>query len=225
MSPPPQLDVGEAGASARLVFERRHSRREAAIEQRWGRLAGLVKFLSDDQQSTLAWAKGSEGERRLAARLAKDAGDRAVVLHDRKVPGTRGNVDHLAVAPSGVWVIDTKRYTGRVEHRDVGGWFRTDLRLYVGGRDRTKLVAGLGWQLDAVRSVLGDMEVPVLAALCFVDADWGLFSKPFRHDGVWVGYPKALAAQLAADGPIASEQVLDLAHLLAVALPAAPTPK
>jgi hypothetical protein len=70
-----------------------------------GRLAGVVKFISNDPQST-AWAKGSEGERRLAAHLVRSVGDRAVLLHDHKVPGTRGNIDHLVVASSGVWVIE-----------------------------------------------------------------------------------------------------------------------
>jgi hypothetical protein len=51
---------------------------------------------------------------------------------------------------------DAKRYRGKVERRDVGGFFRTDVRLYVGDRHRTKAVEGLGWQVDSVRSVLGD---------------------------------------------------------------------
>jgi hypothetical protein len=67
-----------------------------------------------DPQSTRAWARGSEGERRLAAHLLRTVGDRAVLLHDRKVPRTRGNIDHLAIAASGVWVIDAKHYTGLV---------------------------------------------------------------------------------------------------------------
>lgn len=66
-----------------------------------GRLAGVVKFLSDDPQSITAWAKGSEGERRLARHLLAAVGDRAVLLHDRKVPGTRGNIDHIAIAAVG----------------------------------------------------------------------------------------------------------------------------
>ena len=46
-----------------------------------------------------------------------------MVLHDRAVPGGRANIDHIAVVPSGVWVIDTKHYRGRLEQRDLGGWF------------------------------------------------------------------------------------------------------
>jgi hypothetical protein len=95
--------VGVAGASARQEYQRRHDRREGRIDEKWGRLAGVVKFVSDDPQSTMAWAKGSDGERRLAAHLLGALGERVVLLHDRKVPGTRANIDHLAVASSGVW--------------------------------------------------------------------------------------------------------------------------
>ena len=37
---------------------------------------------------------------------------------------------------------------------DVGGWFRTVLRLKVAGRDRTKLLDGLEWQMGRLNEVL-----------------------------------------------------------------------
>jgi len=113
-----------------------------------------VNFLSDDPQSITAWAKGSEAERRLAESLTRRVGDRAVLLYDRKVPKTRGNIDHMAVASSGVWVIDAKQCSGLVEKRDKGGLSKVDFRLYVNGRGRTKLVEGLGRQVEAVRVAL-----------------------------------------------------------------------
>ena len=106
--PSGSLATGQAGWSARREYEKRHERREQQIEKRWGPLAGVVKFLSDDPQSIKASAKGSKGERQLADRLLREVGDRAVLLHDRKVPRTRGNIDHIAIAASGVWVIDAK---------------------------------------------------------------------------------------------------------------------
>jgi hypothetical protein len=226
-SEPVQIDGGVAGASAQATFEKLHARREQRIEQSWGRLAGVVKFLTDDPQSTRAWATGSAGERLLAEQLERRIGNRAILLHDRRVPGTRGNIDHLAVAPSGVWIIDAKRYTGKVEHRDVGGWFRTDLRLFVGGRDRTKLVEGLGWQTAAVRRALvtldsmGEAPVQLHQALCFVDADWPFLAKPFSHDGVRVSGPRSLADAVAEPGPLSDEEVHRVASHLAHKLPPA----
>jgi hypothetical protein len=224
VSPPDRgvAAAGVAGGSARQEYQRLHDRREERIDQKWGRLAGVVKFVSDDPQSTTAWAKGADGERRLAAHLVRALGDRAVLLNDRKVGGTRGNIDHLAIASSGVWVIDAKNYAGMVEHRHIGGWLRSDLRIYVGGRDRTTIADGMGWQLDAVRTALAGAAVPVHGAVCFIEAEWKLFAKPFQHDGVWVTWAMKLAEMIDEPGPLTPAVVTDIADRLASALPPIP---
>ena len=215
-----ELDRGTAGRSARAEYERRHHKREERIDAKFGRLAGVVKFLSDDPQSTKAWASGASGEMRVAKELADRLGTSAVLLSDRRVPRTRGNIDHIAIATSGVWVIDAKHYTGRVEHRDRGGWFRTDWRLYVNGRDKTKLVDALDWQIAAVEKVLSGEEVPIHAALCFVGANWSLFSKPFQQAGVWVTWVAKLAEMTLEPGPLDEDEVQAIAAKLARGLPA-----
>lgn len=218
-APPSSFAYGVAGGSAQREYEKRHQRREQRIEQKWGRLAGVVKFLSDDPQNITAWAKGSEGERRLAAHLQTAVGDRAVLLNDRKVPKTRGNIDHLVVAASGIWVIDAKNYKGMVERRDVGGWFKTDQRLYVGRRDQTKLARGLGWQIDAVHTAFAGRGAPITGVLCFTDAEWRLFAKPFQLDGVWVTWAKKLVEMIAEPGPLTPVDVSNIAERLSAALP------
>jgi hypothetical protein len=213
------IATGVAGGSSRGEYEKRHNRREERIDQRWGRFAGVVKFLSEDPQSITAWAKGSDGEQRLAAHLKREIGDRAILLNDRKVPRTRGNIDHIVIASSGIWVIDAKNYKGLVEWRDVGGFFRTDQRLYVNRRDRTKITLGLQWQIDAVRTALGGTEVPINGVLCFTDAEWRLFAKPFRVNNVWVTWAKALALMIAKDGSLTDDDVLRIGVSLSSALP------
>jgi hypothetical protein len=210
---------GQAGASAAREYERRHRKREQSIDRRFGRFAGVVKFLVDDPQSTRAWAKGSAGERQLAEALTRRLGDRAVLLHDRKIPRSSANIDHLAIASSGVWIIDAKKYSGKLERRDKGGWFRTDFRVYVGGRDRTRLVEGLHKQESVVRAALADPAVPIHKALCFVDAEWGLFSSAFQLEGVWVIYGKKLAELISEPGPLSNDDVLRVANALAEKLP------
>ncbi len=216
---PVKPESGRAGASAQEEFERRHQKRDAVLDQRFGRLAGLVKFLVDDPQSTRAWAQGSEGERRLAEALTRRVGDRAVVLHDRKIPRSSANIDSLAIASTGVWVIDAKKYTGRLQRRDKGGWRTTDYHVYINGRDRTALVGGLHKQSAVVRTALGDLDVPVHSVLCFIDAEWDFFLRPFQIDGVWVTYGKHLAEMIAAAGPLPDDEVLHVATVLAAALP------
>lgn len=214
------VEYGVAGRSAQEEYERRHGKEQERLEQRWGRLAGVAKVLHEDAQSTTAWAKGASGELRVANFLDEVVGGHGVVLNDRRVPGTRGNIDHLAVVPSGVWIIDAKNYTGKVEQKDIGGWIKTDLRLYVGGRDRSKAADGLGWQVLAVAQAVLDTSIPIHPALFFVGCDWGLFAKPFRQGGVLVGPPKKLAEIINAPGPLDGPTIQRVALTLAQTLPA-----
>lgn len=180
------FDPGVAGASARQEYERRVARREARVKDRFGRrLGGVILALSDDPQSTRAWARGSEGEQELANALAGVESIR--VLHDRRVPGTRGNIDHIVVAPGGVFVIDAKRYEGTIRVRDVGGLFKRDERLYVGRRDCSRLAENMAWQVEAVERALASVEPtppPVTPVLCFVRGEWPLLFPPDWYRGV-----------------------------------------
>lgn len=69
-------------------------------------------------------------------------------------------------------MIDAKKYIGAIEVRDVGRQFHVDERLYVNGRDRSALVDGVLWQVDVVRTALGEEfgSIPIRGVLCFV---WG----------------------------------------------------
>jgi hypothetical protein len=213
--------VGVAGGSAREEYERRRRRHDARLERRWGRLAPVAKVLSREPRATTVWRTGARGEERLAAVLGERLDGRVIVLHDRSVPGTRGNIDHLVIAPTGVWVIDAKAYSGRVERRDVGGWFRRDERLFVGGRDRSALAHGLGWQVDAVAKALGreHRDVPVHRVLCFVGADWALLGEPFVIEGVRCVWPARLATWLGEDGPLTPDRIEAIASRLSERLP------
>lgn len=150
--------------------------------------------------------------------------ERAVVLDDRPVPGSRLNIDHIVVAPSGVWVIDTRDCGGRVERRDIGGWFKVDERLYVAGKDRTNMVDEVDRHVVAVEEALakdGLDSVPVHAALCFVNAEWGWFAKPFSLNGVWVTRAERLAELLLDWDAIPNAELDRLARALGSRLPSA----
>lgn len=189
------IDPGNAGASAQHEYERRVASRQSRVNQRFGRhIGGVILALTDEPSSTKAWARGSEGERELAKALAEVEGVR--VLHDRRVPGTRGNIDHVVVAPSGVFVVDAKRYAGRIRVRDVGGLFKGDERLYVGRRDCSGLAENMKWQVQAVEEALGRAAVeprpPVVPVLCFVRGEWPLLSPPVSYRGVRLEGPRSI---------------------------------
>lgn len=215
--------MSTAGGSAQSRYQQLSARREQRIRQAHPVLGGMILALSDEPQSTTAWARGAAGERRVGAMLDKLAGAGVVALHDRRIPRGRANIDHLAVAPGGVWVIDAKRYQGQVAKKDVGGWFSTDWRLYVGRRDCTKLVAAMAGQVEAARAALGPewSHIPIRPILCFVDAEWSWLAKPFTLEGVTVAWPKATASLLCQPGPLTAGQVAQIAERLAEGLPPA----
>lgn len=193
---------GVPGGSAQRKADGLRARREANVRSYHPRIGGLILAVTEEPQATANWGKGAEGERKLGAGLDGLAHAGVIALHDRLRPGTTANIDHLAVAASGVWVIDAKRYAGRVS-KEVGGWFSSDVHLYVGRRDRMKLVTEMSKQVDAVRMALGTdwAEVPVRPVLCFVDADWRWFAKPFELRGVLVTWPRAARELLVRPGP------------------------
>ena len=234
----PQLDAGVAGRSAAREYERRsnreRARKEAVVtkDAEWraatkekhpviGRVVtGLTPkpVIKSESQATGAWKKGAEGERRVGDVLESISGVR--VLHDCRIPGSKANIDHLAVGPTGVFVVDAKKYDGAVEKRDLGGWLRTDLRLYVAGRDRTKLVRGVEWQIEIVESALtaAELVAPVCGLLCFVESTWPIFKRPLGFDRVIALWPGALPERIGAAGPLSGEEIDRIATCLAATL-------
>ncbi len=219
---PEPTPSGVAGASARREFERRRANREQRIRTAHPRLGGLILAVSDDPQSTKAWAVGANGEEALGRRLDGLASPTVRVLHDRRIPRTRANIDHIVVCPAGVLVVDAKKYTGRPHLRVEGGFLqpRTE-KLMVGSRDGGKLVDGVLKQVDLVRSALGEESVEVRGYLCFVAADWPLFGGSFATRGVTALWPKKLAGVIAEPGPLSEDEIHRLHGRLATAFPVA----
>lgn len=187
-----------AGESARAEYERRKANDEARTRAAWGRFGGIAVALTPERQSTRAWASGAEGEERVGARLDQLEQVGVRVLHDRRIPGTRANIDHIAVTATGVWVIDTKRYDGQSpEKRVEGGILRPRVeKLWVRG-DKTRLVESVRWQVEKVAEAVPG--VPVRGVLCFIDAQWGMLADPFTVNDVLVTWPKNLAKRLRAE--------------------------
>ncbi|KJK12975.1 NERD domain protein [Terrabacter sp. 28] len=216
-----EVESGTAGASARREFERRKAKREERIRANHPKLGGLILALSDERQSTTAWDVGAAGEERLGKGLDQLASDTVRLLHDRRIPKSRANIDHIAVTASGVYVIDAKKYRGRPRVKVEGGLLRPrEERLLVGSRDCTKLVDGVLKQVDVVRGLL-DADVPVHGVLCFVEADWPLIGGAFTTRGVQALWPRRLYPQLEVEGPLAADVIAETHRMLARALPAA----
>ena len=142
-------DRGTAGASAGREHERRRTKRETRVRNAHPHIGGLLLWLTDEPQHQRAFKTGQLGEVAVGESLEKRTAEGpAVILHDRRMPLGRGNIDHIAVAPTGVYVIDAKAHSGtvRIEKPLFGA-----AKLRIAGRDHTKLIDGLDRQVAAVR--------------------------------------------------------------------------
>jgi hypothetical protein len=213
------IDGGNAGASARREHERRRANREQRTRQKRPRLSGLILALQEAPQHERAWARGADGEQFVAQSLTKRCAASVVLLHDRRIPGSRANIDHIAITAGGVWVIDSKRYTGKVA---VSKPLFGTAKLMIAGRDRTRLVDGLTKQVALLEHAIAELghDVPVHGTMCFVDADLPLL-RTLTVAGFPLLYPKALAKRLNHHGPLSAEQARTIAAQLAQRFPPA----
>lgn len=102
------------------------------------------------------WQRGAAGEVATAALLARLAPRAWVVFHDLALPGSSANIDHLAIGPTGVWVVDSKAFRSHVR------WRRG--RLWAGA---TEVPAhALRWETEVVSLALGAPARAVMAVHC-----------------------------------------------------------
>jgi hypothetical protein len=134
------------GAGDSAATESARSRRAA---DRLRRRAAFAEKRADD------FAKGEMGERMVEAALAPLESQGWRFLHDRRHP-EGGNVDHIAIGPPGVAVLDAKNWTSPVT-------ITPDRRLVASKFDHTAVVDKLNDTLDLLRRLLSQDGVRVAA--------------------------------------------------------------
>jgi hypothetical protein len=160
----------------------------------WPGLAGLavaalmgwrLRFRPSEQAR--AWQRGAAGERQTARLLNRLGRDGYQVLHDLAMPDSPANVDHLVVGPTGVFVIDSKQWTGSVHQSADGLAWHNHYRL-----DRT--LATIRWQALTLGHLLG---VPVAPLICVHGAH--IQGGGLRAQGVAIVPPALLRLALGYD--------------------------
>jgi hypothetical protein len=124
----------------------------AAVAAGWG-----LRFRPSSE--AIAWRRGAAGERRTARLLGPLEQLGWVVLHDLAVPGSRANVDHLAIGPGGIFVVDSKQYRGRLQLDGSG-------RLWHGRYPLAPTLQTVSFEADQAARVLpnpGVVVVPIVA--------------------------------------------------------------
>ncbi len=168
----------------------------------------------------------ADGDRRsrLRATVEVIGGEGVIVLNDRRIPGSGATIPIIAVAPAGVFVIDTQHHKGLVHTKRPGPISQLDLpELHVGRRNCTPSLDTLCRQVEIVRATLDgspwESNVPVAAMLCLTRAEWGLASSARVRD-VWVGWPRLMAGAFRSPGVMDTPKVHEVAGTIDARLPA-----
>jgi hypothetical protein len=180
-----------------------------ALPRSW--LAGLLATAGtawtlrfQPTQPTRAWRDGARGERATARRLRRLERDGYTVLHDLAIPGSRANIDHVVIGPSGVFVVDSKCYRGRLHQTPDG-------MLWHGRYPLAQAVATLWWEARMVGDALAaGPQVPITPLLVIHRAavPWG----GLMVAGILVIGPDALAEALSHEPVLPNEEVAWLAQ-------------
>jgi hypothetical protein len=117
-------------------------------------VAWRLRFRPSEQVT--AWRRGAAGERRTARLLDRLAPDGFVVFHDLALPGSPANVDHLVIGPTGVFVIDSKQWTGTVHQGSDGLVWHNHYPL-------DRVLETVRWEAQVVGQLLGTRTA---AAVC-----------------------------------------------------------
>jgi hypothetical protein len=219
-------DHNEAGHSAEREYTSRRHARQARIKARYGTAGSIVAALAGEPRHVHGWREGAEGEaataRALHVRLSRSD---VIVLHDRRAgPRSRANIDHIAIAPTGVMVIDSKAAAAAFSSQAPESSTAESSYSSAAGT-RTSQLDSLQRQIERVVGVLdrnGAAHAPVSGALSFpfMRREWPHASR--ARDGlIIVDDPAHIAKQLKRPGPIGADEIAWLADTLAAAFPSA----
>jgi hypothetical protein len=143
-------------------------------------VAAVLSWHGRPRPDPARWVRGAAGEAATAALLGH-LGRRWVVRHDLAVPGSRANLDHVVIGPTGVWVIDSKAYRAPLR----AGW------RSVRAGDRPVDTAPVAWEAEVVADRLGVAVRPLVAV-----HGRGLPERGRKVDGVRVVPAAAVAARV-----------------------------
>jgi len=232
-----------AGGSAQAEYERRAAHHAADVRRRrprilafgavvaivgllvlmvnplWGGVVLLfdvvvvASALFATPNSITAWQTGAEGELRTGRLLEPLTAEGFRILHDRKIPGSRANIDHIVIGPPGIFVVETKSLGGSLQIRGND--------VFVAGRRKTKMIDEAKRETLAVQTALADQLVAhgwtVSPIICVHRADLPMFRSEVA--GVRIVSGRDLVTHLRkADRALSQVEVERLATLAAARL-------
>ena len=142
-------------------------------------------------------------------------------LHDRRLPRSRTEIDHVLVTAGGVWLLDEQQVCGPLTF-SVRGRPGPRQALLLQGRVHSTLLRRMLEREDGVRKALADVgaaEVPVRSALCFMHARPSPGLVPVQARGVLVTWSDQLDTIVLEPGPYDADDRAAVSRVLDRALP------
>ena len=120
------------------------------------------------------------------------------ILHDRKIPGSRANIDHIVIGPPGIFVVETKSYKGSLQIRGN--------EVFVAGRRKNGWIDEVNREAAAVQTALAEEVAAhgwtVTPIICVHRADLPWFRSEVK--GVRIVSGKDLVKRLRKADPLLS---------------------
>jgi hypothetical protein len=169
-----------------------------------------------ERQHTLRRSAGEPGHR--LEHLLHGHG--VLLLHDARLArGSAATIDHIAVGPGGVTVIENKKWEGKVQVRSEGGLLRPrESHLVVAGQRRPRAVDALIRRMDTVRTVVG-YDVDVRGAFCLVGTNGLPLFERLEVQGILIANERGVARLVRRKGLLNAGAIQRIAHRLALAFP------
>lgn len=125
--------------------------------------AALKKALRTNNGQVSARHRGSIAER-VTAQTLRNLPAGSFVFHDIDLPGADdANIDHLAVTPHGVFVIDTKLFAGEIEQRADGSIVKKSQH---GEQPLDRITTQMQWARTAIEASLHNLaEAKAIVAI------------------------------------------------------------
>jgi len=115
----------------------------------------FLSFLPPELVTTwLAGARGEEATGRLLDSLESEG---FYAIHDRQIPGGSENIDHLVLGPTGIFVVETKNYSG-------GLWLQQE-SIFVGRYNHDAMIAQVKRQVRAIETLISPLHARPLICL------------------------------------------------------------
>jgi hypothetical protein len=195
----------------------RQAARKLANAQRWRAEAHrLIERAERAERDAANWQRGADGEQTVGAQLEMLRPHGFDVLHDLHWPGRpRANIDHVAIGPPGILVVDAKNWSGDVTVR--AGVLRQN------GYQRDYELAGVTKASEAVGGLLQlPWALHVIPVIALAASDAGGVS---QAQGVTVlGHQNLVGWATGLPPRLTPGDVLGIASQLRSAIPPASVP-